>query len=288
MIAFVVAARAAGIAVAWFVRREDATAARWWIVVAPAVAAVAAAFVETAPIRLNDNISVPAVAAAVLWATTHVDAAVFVASWPALASRAVPAVAINLLVAVAGWRAGTVTVAGAITGANTPSTGWIGFAPLNFTGPVASATIAALEGNAPENRVAIAATLTVSAGPGQEIWLRWRDTDDGGADHGLAIDDFAVTAHGIPPGDDDAPTVTNTTPANGATVIQWSCGTNVASFAISGLDNAEFNPSGSNGQVTTFSTTDSNNNTGTYNYTVTATHQDGRMSSHDPKIENGT
>jgi hypothetical protein len=76
--------------------------------------------------------------------------------------------------------------------------------------------------------------------------------------------------------------------ANGATVIQWSCGTNVASFAITGLDSSVFNPNGSNGQVTNFSVTDSNNNSGTYNYTVTATHQDGRMSSHDPKIENGT
>ena len=76
--------------------------------------------------------------------------------------------------------------------------------------------------------------------------------------------------------------------ANGATVINWSCGTNVASFAISGLNDTEFNPAASTGQVTSFSTTDSNSDTKTYNYTVTATHQDGRVSSHDPKIENGT
>ena len=76
--------------------------------------------------------------------------------------------------------------------------------------------------------------------------------------------------------------------ANGATVINWSCGANVASFGISGLDDSEFSPDGSNGQVTDFSTTDSNNNTGTYSYTVTAVHEDGRTSSHDPKIENGT
>jgi hypothetical protein len=76
--------------------------------------------------------------------------------------------------------------------------------------------------------------------------------------------------------------------ANGATVINWSCGTNVASFGITGLDSSEFSPTDSNGQVTSFSTTDSNNQTKTYSYTVSATHQDGRTSSHDPKIENGT
>ena len=76
--------------------------------------------------------------------------------------------------------------------------------------------------------------------------------------------------------------------ANGATVISWSCGTNVASFAITGLDASEFSQTASNGQVTNFSTTDSNNNAQTYSYTVQATHVDGRTSSHDPKIENGT
>lgn len=75
---------------------------------------------------------------------------------------------------------------------------------------------------------------------------------------------------------------------NGSSVIQWTCGPNVASFAISGLDPNEFTPSASNGQVTSFTTTDKNDNSNTYSYTVTAVHEDGRMSSHDPKIENGT
>lgn len=76
--------------------------------------------------------------------------------------------------------------------------------------------------------------------------------------------------------------------ANGATVITWTCGTGVTSFAISGLDSSEFTPSDSNGQGPSFTSTDSNNNTTTYNYTVTATHTSGKTSSHDPKIENGT
>jgi hypothetical protein len=76
--------------------------------------------------------------------------------------------------------------------------------------------------------------------------------------------------------------------SNGATVIQWSCGDNVASFAITGLDASEFTPAQSSGQATTFTTTDRNDDSKTYSYTVSATHQDGRTSSHDPKIENGT
>jgi DNA/RNA endonuclease G (NUC1) len=108
--------------------------------------------------------------------------------------------------------------AGVITGANTPSTGWTTFAPLNFTGPIATATAGALDGNAAGNRTAIAATLTVTVNAGQEIWVRWQDPDDAGSDHGLAIDDFSVTASGIPPGD-SAPTVNGTTPTNGATNV---------------------------------------------------------------------
>jgi uncharacterized protein (TIGR00297 family) len=172
LIAFVVAASAAGIAVAWFVQREDATAARWWIVVAPALAAVAAAFVETAPIRLNDNISVPAVAAAVLWATSHVDAAVFAASWPALTSRAVPAVAINLLVAVAGWRAGTVTVAGAITGAIIGAVIYVGAGPAGWTMLLVAfvvASAATRAGYARKARLGIAEARGGRRGPANAI-----------------------------------------------------------------------------------------------------------------------
>jgi hypothetical protein len=76
--------------------------------------------------------------------------------------------------------------------------------------------------------------------------------------------------------------------ANGATVIKWTCGVKVASFEITGLDASEFNPSDSNGQKTNFTTTDSNNNSTTYNYNVKAVHTNGKTSSHDPEIENGS
>jgi hypothetical protein len=80
--------------------------------------------------------------------------------------------------------------AGVITGANVPTGGWTTVPALSFAGPIATATAAALDGNAAANRAALSATLTVSVNAGQEIWLCWQDTDDGGSDHGLAIDDF--------------------------------------------------------------------------------------------------
>jgi len=78
--------------------------------------------------------------------------------------------------------------------------------------------------------------------------------------------------------------------ANGATVIQWTCGVNVASFAITGLDGSQFNPVASNGQGSSFTTNDANSNAvpTPYTYTVTATHTSGKTGSHDPEIENGS
>src|SRR5262247_2576554 len=107
--------------------------------------------------------------------------------------------------------------AGVVTGANAPSSGWTTFSPLSFTGPIATATAAALDGNASANRMAVSATLTVTVNNGQEIWLRWQDPDDSGSDHGLAIDDFSVTANGI--AGDNAPTVNSTIPANSASNV---------------------------------------------------------------------
>jgi uncharacterized repeat protein (TIGR01451 family) len=88
--------------------------------------------------------------------------------------------------------------AGAITDANAPSSGWTPFSSLDNTSPTFTNTGAgaAIEGNQPANRTAKAATITVTVNPGQEIWLRWRDVNDGGNDHGLAVDDLSVTPQG--------------------------------------------------------------------------------------------
>lgn len=89
----------------------------WFIYAAPIAAAGAAAFVETIPIRLNDNISVPFIAAFVMWSLSFVDIDIARAAWPAVMSSIWLAAGVNLAVAVVGWLAGTVGIAGAITGA---------------------------------------------------------------------------------------------------------------------------------------------------------------------------
>ncbi|MEH1827382.1 MAG: Calx-beta domain-containing protein [Nostoc sp.] len=85
------------------------------------------------------------------------------------------------------------TVASLTTGTWTPVTS------LDFTGPIATATAGALSGNQVANRTVIAPVIVNLATPianGEEIILRWEDIDDGGNDHGLAIDDVSVKVDG--------------------------------------------------------------------------------------------
>jgi hypothetical protein len=111
--------------------------------------------------------------------------------------------------------------AGVITGINTPATGWVDHDPLDFTSPTFGTTAsAALDGNAAANRVAKSATLSITIANGQEVWLRWRDIDHAGNDHGLAIDNFSVTANGIPPSPTPTPTPTPTAPPNDVVISQ--------------------------------------------------------------------
>jgi uncharacterized protein (TIGR00297 family) len=117
-IAFVAAGASAGIALAAWTRPAVTPTPPWtFIVVAPLVAAIVAALVETIPVRLDDNLSVPASAAAVLWAASLVgrDAGQLAAA--AVDNRWLPAVIANAVFAAAGWAAGTVSAAGAIAGA---------------------------------------------------------------------------------------------------------------------------------------------------------------------------
>src|SRR5690606_38467929 len=69
---------------------------------------------------------------------------------------------------------------------------------LDFITPQVSEDQSALNGNDPANQVVFDATIQgVDILPGQEIFLRWMDINDGFNDHGLAIDDVTVTA--LPP-----------------------------------------------------------------------------------------
>ena len=85
--------------------------------VAPAAAALVAAFVETIPVRLDDNVSVPVAAATVLWLASEMTRAAWQAAAPSVAAALPWAIAVNVVIAWAGYRARTVSAAGAAAGA---------------------------------------------------------------------------------------------------------------------------------------------------------------------------
>ena len=89
----------------------------WFMLVGPFIAASAAAAVETIPIRLDDNVSVSASAGAVMWALSLVSEDLIATAFAAPVMAFVTPVLVNATVAVAGYAARTVTVAGGITGA---------------------------------------------------------------------------------------------------------------------------------------------------------------------------
>ena len=110
----------------------------WFSVGAPLVAAVAAALVETIPIRLDDNLSVPFTAAAVLWGSSLVSNDLAAAAWSAARSALPLAIAVNAAVALAGYAARTVGISGAVIGAVLGtaimvSLGWAGWGLLFAT-----------------------------------------------------------------------------------------------------------------------------------------------------------
>ena len=116
--ALILCGGAAGAFLAWWCRPAVMPPPYlWYSLAVPFVAALAAAAVESMPIRLDDNVSVPATAAAVLWAGSLMneqmlhDLAVH-AVWTSPA-----AIAVNGLVAFMGHRARTVSTSGAVAGA---------------------------------------------------------------------------------------------------------------------------------------------------------------------------
>ncbi len=72
---------------------------------------------------------------------------------------------------------------------------WTDLNALDFGSPITSAPTGALNGNLGANRLHRAGTATgLSVAFNQDVWIRWLATDATGADDGLAIDDFTLTA----------------------------------------------------------------------------------------------
>ncbi len=87
------------------------------IVTASVAAALAAGLVESIPVRLDDNVSVPATAGAALWLAALVAPDAWAASRPAVVGNVPVAIGVNAAVAWLGYRAGTVSISGMIGGA---------------------------------------------------------------------------------------------------------------------------------------------------------------------------
>jgi uncharacterized protein (TIGR00297 family) len=137
--AFVLLGGAAGAFLCWWCTpRVIPPPYAWFPIWMPFAAAVAAAAAETLPIRLDDNLSVPAAAAFVLWSTSLVNDDLAVAAAAHTAAVLPAAVAANAAAALAGYFAGTVTRGGAVCGALigtviVATAGWTGWALLLAT-----------------------------------------------------------------------------------------------------------------------------------------------------------
>jgi uncharacterized protein (TIGR00297 family) len=115
--AFVVFGTLAGGLLGWWVsgRFGAQSPLAYWLA-AGFIAAAAAALAETMPVRLDDNISVAAIAALVFSCMDVSSAAAWSYNASATLPRLGPALALNVLVAFAGWWAGTVSRSGVIAG----------------------------------------------------------------------------------------------------------------------------------------------------------------------------
>jgi uncharacterized protein (TIGR00297 family) len=130
---------AAGAFLCWWCRPAVIPPPYWWFSIGiPFVAALVAAAVETIPIRLNDNVSVPLSAAAVMWCASLVSEDLTAAAWTAVLSAIPLALAANAALAATGYAMRTVSVSGAVAGAALGvivllTVGWGGWALLLLT-----------------------------------------------------------------------------------------------------------------------------------------------------------
>ena len=116
--AFVVFGSLAGVALACWTRSSvTPRPPLMFSLVAPMVAAAVGALVETIPIRLDDNISVPFSSAGVMWLASGVTAGAVGAARDAVGAHLPWAIGVNAVVALLGYRARTVSMSGAIGGA---------------------------------------------------------------------------------------------------------------------------------------------------------------------------
>jgi uncharacterized protein (TIGR00297 family) len=167
--AFILFGTAAALGTMWWTspRAPDA-----WMFAAAAIAAIVAGFAETAPISLDDNLTVPVMAAAVLGTTGAMSPALLSGQVTSLDVNTWALLGLNAAVAVLGWAARTVTPAGAMTGMIIGAliiigTGLAGWVVLIVTFVAASLTTRL--GHARKAKAGIAEDRGGRRGPGNAI-----------------------------------------------------------------------------------------------------------------------
>ena len=116
--AFIVFAGVAGVTLAWWVRPSVTPLPPIaFTLLAPLAAAILAGFVESIPVKLDDNLSVPATAAVVVWVGSLMTPESLTGAREAAIAALPMALAVNGATAVLGYLAKSVSVSGAIGGA---------------------------------------------------------------------------------------------------------------------------------------------------------------------------
>ena len=114
LIAFVLAGSVAAVALSlWVAPAVTPNPPILFSVWAPVIAAIVAGLIETLPIGVDDNLSVPAIAGAVLWFVAQFN---WVGPGNNLAIDLGIGVIVSIPLAFAAWRAGSLTAGGALVG----------------------------------------------------------------------------------------------------------------------------------------------------------------------------
>ena len=117
-LAFVACGGVGGVALAWWTRPAvTPPPSMLFTIAAPFAAALAAGLIETLPVRLDDNVSVPTAAGVVLWLGSLMTSGSIDGSRAAVAAALPWAIAVNAATAWIGRRARAVSLSGAIGGA---------------------------------------------------------------------------------------------------------------------------------------------------------------------------
>ena len=117
LLAFIAAGGAAAVFLTWWTAPAIVPPPPLaFVILAPLVAAVAAGLVETVPVTLDDNISVPATAGATLWLCSLVSEGAWQGHADAVAANLAAALAVNTAAAAGGCLLRTVRLSGMLTG----------------------------------------------------------------------------------------------------------------------------------------------------------------------------